>query len=64
MDPFFKRTDRVLEIRNFHVLSRQLARDGFLTALNREMDRFRAYLGAERVVVKRAPRWVSAGILT
>jgi uncharacterized protein YcaQ len=64
MDPFFRKTDRVLEIQNFHALSRHLVRDSFLAALNQELNRFRAYLGAERIVVKHAPRWVSTGILT
>ena len=62
MDPFFRKTERVLEIRNFHIIDRDIARDRFLDALNREMSRFRSYLGAEKIEVKRAPGWVTRAL--
>ena len=62
IDPFFRKTDRVLEVRNFHVLDSKISRPQFLDALGREMDRFRSYLGAEGVEVKRAPSWIVEAI--
>ena len=64
LEPFFRKTDRVLEIRNLHIFDRAIARRRFLEALNREIDRFRCYLGAQELVVKQAPGWLSKGIMS
>lgn len=51
MDPFFRKKDRVLEIRNFHLLARDIDMKRFLSALGKEMKRFCDYLGAEKIEV-------------
>jgi uncharacterized protein YcaQ len=48
-DPFYKKAERELEVRNFHVQSKDLPKVKFKQALERELDRFCAYLGAESV---------------
>jgi hypothetical protein len=49
LEPFYRKKDRVLEIRSFHLLNNSLDKRKFRRALDEEMARFRAYLGAEDV---------------
>jgi uncharacterized protein YcaQ len=58
LDPFFRRKDRVLEIRNLHAFDLTVPRSKFLRALRAEISRFCGYLGAEKTEVKKAPAWV------
>ena len=62
IEPFLRKKDRVLEIRNFHILDTNIVRNRFLVALSREMKRFCGYMTAERTEVKRSPRWASEAL--
>jgi hypothetical protein len=44
------------------MVPQDIARRRFLDALKREMSRFRSYLGAEKIEVKRAPGWVTGAL--
>jgi uncharacterized protein YcaQ len=58
IEPYFRKTDRVLEIRSFHTLGGEFNRHRFLSALREEVERFCGYLSAQRTEVRRSPPWV------
>jgi uncharacterized protein YcaQ len=58
MDPFYRKKDKVLEIRNFHVLDSKIEKKMFQRAVNEELERFSEYLGAEKIEVKCGSKWV------
>jgi hypothetical protein len=60
IDPFFRKNDRVLEVRNFHMLRRDIDRERFISALNAALQRFCAYLGAEKIETRqrRVGKWI------
>jgi uncharacterized protein YcaQ len=62
LDPFFRKNDKVLEIRNFHVLDPSVPRGRFLNALRAETNRFCNYLGAEKTEVRSAPHWTTGAL--
>jgi len=62
VDPFFRKKDNVLEIRNLHFLDQNLHHDKFLSALRAEAQRFCNYLGAERIQVRQAPHWANGAL--
>jgi uncharacterized protein len=57
VDPFFRKNDKVLEIRNFHVLKSDIPHSRFLRALNHTIKDFCSYLGAEKIEIGRVPLW-------
>jgi uncharacterized protein YcaQ len=63
LNPFFRKNDKVLEIRDFHILDPNLSRGRFLNALHAETKRFSNYVGAEKTEVKRAPHWTKGALL-
>ncbi len=63
MGPFYRKKDKVLEIRNFHVLDRGIEKKRFQRAVNKELERFSEYLGAEKIEVKSGREWVGKIIL-
>ena len=63
MDPFYRKKDKVLEIRNFHVLDSGIEKKRFQRAVNEELARFSEYLGAEKIEVKSGREWVGKIIL-
>lgn len=62
IDPFFRKKDHVLEIRNLHTFDPTVPRGRFLRALRAEIGRFCDYLGAEKTEVKKAPAWVAPAL--
>jgi len=58
IDPFYKKKDKILEIRNFHVLNSKIEKKKFQRAVNEELVRFSEYLGAEEVEMKSGRKWV------
>lgn len=62
IDPFFRKEDRVLEIRSLHILDQSVRHSRFLSALRAEIQRFCNYLGAEEVQVKKAPHWTTSAL--
>ena len=62
LDPFFRKKDGVLEVRNLHILDATISRGRFLSALRAETNRFCDYLGAERTEVKNAPHWTTRAL--
>ena len=58
IEPYFRKQNRVLEIRSFHFLGGHIERARFLSALRGELERFCEYLNAERSEVRMAPLWV------
>ncbi len=52
LEPFFRKKDRTLEIRNFHILDTTIDEKRFKNALGAELERFSANLGAENLDVK------------
>jgi uncharacterized protein YcaQ len=57
VDPFFRKNDKVLQIRNFHILKSDISHSRFLRALNHTIKDFCSYLGAEKIEIDRAPLW-------
>jgi uncharacterized protein YcaQ len=49
VEPYFRKKDKVLELRSFHVIRKGLAKKDFLEALDMEIDRFAANLGAVEI---------------
>jgi uncharacterized protein YcaQ len=52
IDPFYRKKERVLEIRNIHILSKETDSKRLRAAFDAEMERFCEYLGAEKVEKK------------
>jgi uncharacterized protein YcaQ len=50
IDPFYKKNEKVLEIRNFHMLSEEIDRKRFRKAFDAEIKRFCRYIGAKGVI--------------
>lgn len=51
LEPFFRKKDRTLEIRNFHILDIRIDQKRFKNALEAELQRFSENLGAEKLKV-------------
>ncbi|KYK30247.1 MAG: hypothetical protein AYK19_04715 [Theionarchaea archaeon DG-70-1] len=57
IEPFYRKKDKILEIRNFHVLDTNIDKTQFKNALEAELQRFAANLRAERLEVNQN-RWL------
>lgn len=62
LDPFFRKNDKVLEVRSFHILKSNLSRSRFLRALVQSITGFCSYLGAERIETIKAPLWTKEAL--
>jgi uncharacterized protein YcaQ len=58
IEPFYRKKDKVLEIRSFHVLDKKIEKNRFKRAVKAELNRFSEYLGAEKVEVKDGEKWI------
>jgi uncharacterized protein YcaQ len=58
IEPFYRKKDKVLEIRSFHVLDKKIEKNRFKRAVKAELKRFSEYLGAEKVEVKGGEKWI------
>ncbi len=54
IDPFFRKKEKILEIRNFHLLNDKINKKKFKRALESELQRFITNLGAEKLEIKNA----------
>ncbi len=62
IEPYFRRQDKVLEVRSFHFLDGEINRNRFLPALQREIVRFCGYLNAHETSVKKCNSWVRSAL--
>jgi uncharacterized protein YcaQ len=51
IEPFFRKKDRILEIRSFHILKKELRKADLYESLENEIGRFACNLGAEGIEV-------------
>ncbi len=58
MEPYYRKREKVLEIRNFYVLDRNVEKKKFKKAVSEELERFKSYLGAETIEVKNGGQWI------
>jgi uncharacterized protein YcaQ len=56
LDPFYRKGDQVLEIRNFYLFDAADSR--MKTAITTELQRFLEYLGGRHIEIKSGPRWL------
>ncbi|MBU7036180.1 MAG: winged helix DNA-binding domain-containing protein, partial [Theionarchaea archaeon] len=59
LDPFYKKEDQTLEIRNFHLFDSVDChiKDAVVT----ELQRFLEYLGGQHIEAKNGPEWLQPG---
>lgn len=58
IEPFYRKKDKVLEIRSFHMLDKGVDKKKFQRTMKAELKRFSEYLGAEEIDVKGGHKWV------
>lgn len=62
IEPYYRKAEKVLEVRSFHFLARDVNRNRFIPALHTEVDRFCKYLGAERTEIRKSPSRVRSAL--
>ncbi|MBI5001088.1 MAG: YcaQ family DNA glycosylase [Euryarchaeota archaeon] len=60
IEPYYRKKDKALEIRSFHILDNNVDKIRFKAALKEELKRFYEYSGAERMENKSAAKWISS----
>jgi uncharacterized protein YcaQ len=60
IDPFFRRKEGILEVRDMHIFSERIDRKRFEKALGREMERFLEYLGGKGLKIRKGRKWFPA----
>ena len=57
IEPYYRKQEKVLDVKSFHVLDDDVDRSRFLPALHREVERFCGYLNAQGTQVRKCPTW-------
>ncbi len=58
MEPYYRKREKVLEIRNFHVLDESIEKEQFKRAVQEELERFSQYVRAENLEIKNGHQWI------
>ncbi|MBU7036407.1 MAG: YcaQ family DNA glycosylase [Theionarchaea archaeon] len=60
IDPFYKKEEQTLEIRNFHFFNHPDSK--LKDAVTKELQRFLEYLGGHHIEAKKGPKWLNSAL--